>query len=390
MLGALAVAGFVVVIVGVNLPNPLMPLYTERYGLTPLAQSVLFSLYLLALVATLSMVIRRPSPRLSPRTTLIVALVLSAGTDLLMVWGSQMFAGLAAGRLAAGVSVGLATGSAATVALAALGERARTMVASGAVIGSLAGNLGGGLLGVLTPAPLETVYSVHLLVTLAVATSLLLVRGVPAPSTTAAEPVTGEPSGYRPRHRRAALLLGAMSWSAAGVVLALVPTSLRLALPGVSLLQAVLPGAMFLAAAWAAQTLCRRRILRLRAWQLSVPLVIGMALIAVALDQGRWWLLLAGAVIGGLGQGPAYSLGLATVTFGLRAARQGRAASWYAAVAYGACGVVTTAVGAYALQAGVPAAIATLTAGLAVAGLSAAAFAGAPQRVHLAARPATA
>nr|WP_269329510.1 MFS transporter [Kineosporia babensis] len=376
----MAIAGFCVVLVGVNLPNPLVPLYTAHYGLTPLAQSVMFSVYLLALVITLLAVMLSSRPP-SPHRTLVAALALCAVSDLLMMLGATSYATLLTGRLVAGVSVGLATGSAATLALAGLGERARTTVASGAVIGSLLGNVGGGLFGSVLPAPQLTVFAAHLLITLGVGAAVVLAAR--RSSATATEP-QAQPStvpGYLRRHRRAGLVLGAMAWSTAGVVLALVPAALREVLPEISLLEAVLPGGVFLATAWLAQLACRRYLLWLRAWQLSIPLVTGLVMIAAALEAGAIGWLLVGAVVCGLGQGPAYSLGLATVTHGLRAGRQGRAASAYAAVAYGVCGAVTTATGAYALTSDVPSAIGGLALILAAAGLIAAAFAGARQRV---------
>ncbi|GAB6898869.1 MFS transporter [Kineosporia succinea] len=379
--GVVPVVAFCVVLAGVNLPNPLVPLYTDRYALTSLAQSVVFSLYLLALVTTLVTVMTRDLNARAPRV-LTAALALSVAADLLMALGSGTFGFLLAGRLASGVSVGLATGACATLALAGLGERARTVVASGAVIGSLVGNLGGGLLGSTLPAPAVTVFGLHLLVTVTVLAVHLRTRH----ASVRTAPDVSTPGLYRARHRRAGLLLGAMAWSAAGVVLALVPATLRGALPSISLLQAVLPVGVFLAAAWAAQTACRRDLLRLRAWQLCIPLVAGLALIATALETADLWLLTVGAIVCGLGQGPAYSLGLATVTHGLRPSHQGRAASGYAAVAYGACGVVTTATGALALASTVGQAVGTLTLALALAALVTAALAGAPQRLPQLAR----
>lgn len=403
--GALAIAGFCTVLVGVNLPNPLIPLYTTHYGLTALAQSAVFSVYLLALVITLVAAMRLPDGYRQARHRLVLALGFCAVCDLLMALGADSLGSLVAGRIVAGVSVGLATGSAATLALAGLGERARTAVATGAVVGSLLGNVGGGLFGSVLPAPTLTVYAGHLVAAVLVGVGTLLSARWPTAEAAVATGSSRSPDApprcpgevaadvslavaaqqvpqiYRTRHRRAGILLGAMAWSVAGVILALVPAAVRALLPSVSLLGAVLPGGLFLAVAWLAQLSCRRRLLRLRAWQVSIPMVAGLGLVGVALGTGRLGLLLVGAALCGLGQGPAYSLGLATVTHGLRAERQGRVASAYAAVAYAACGTVTTATGAVALSSTVPSAIGTLTVVVALAALVAVAFAGAPQRL---------
>ncbi|MCE0535440.1 MFS transporter [Kineosporia rhizophila] len=388
--GAVAVAAFCTVLAGVNLPNPLVPLYVDRYGLSPLAQSTLFGLYLLALVLTLVFILSRSERNAASgeraAAILMTALLLTIAADVLMVFGAEVLPFLLAGRMVSGVGVALATGASATLALAGLGEQARTVVASGAVIGSLIGNVGGGFLGSVLPTPQTLVFVAHLALTALVLAVLVLLSR--APRSSAPKARAGERSGalwkadYGPRHRAAGLLLGAMAWSAAGVVLALVPGALRSAVPSMSLLAAVFPGGAFLTAAWVGQVICGRRLLRMRAWQLSIPVVGGMAMIALALETADLTLLVAGAIVCGSGQGPAYSLGLATVTHGLSAGHQGRSASVFAAIAYGTCGVVTIATGALARAVGVPSAVEALTVVLAGVALIVAALAGRPQPIR--------
>lgn len=390
--GACAALTLCLAIAGVNLPNPLAPLYSDRFHLTPLLQSTLFSVYLAALMLTLAATVLDPRRRSRTMTdevrTLVTALVLTLAADLVMLAGTAAFPVLLAGRAVAGVAAGLATGSAAAVALAGLGESARTVAAGAAVVGALAANIGGGTVATLTgsgTASCLSVYLGHALLAgiLAVALTGSVRRGRPADVTDAG---TGEPSGatpvvrvvggYRRRHRVAGYLIGVMSWTAAGIVLALVATRVRQTSPDLSLLGAMAPGVVFLAVSWVGQLLVNRRILQLRAWQTALPLVLGLAGLGIALDAGNYAAVLLAAAICGLGQGPCYSLGLATVTHGLPPERQGRAASVYAAVAYGSCGVLTVLAGLLANAAGVAETFTVTAVVCVVAGVTATLLAG--------------
>ncbi|MCU1564635.1 MAG: major facilitator superfamily permease, partial [Arthrobacter sp.] len=59
-----------------------------------------------------------------------------------------------------------------------------------------------------------------------------------------------------------------------------------------------------------------RAILRLRAWHVLIPLLVGTALAALSLEARSYPGLLVACAVIGLGQGPGYTLGLATVTHG--------------------------------------------------------------------------
>lgn len=385
--GACAALTLCLAIAGVNLPNPLAPLYTERFHLTPLLQSVLFSVYLAALVVTLVATVL--APRRRARTmddevrTLVAALVLTLVADLVMLAGTAAFPVLLVGRSVAGVSAGLATGSAAAVALAGLGEAARTVAAGAAVVGALASNIGGGTIATLTgsgTASCLLVYLGHALLAAILAGALSLNARRPGAddraTKSATTPVVRVIGGYRRRHRSAGYLIGVMSWTAAGIVLALVATRVRQTSPDLSLLGAMAPGVVFLAVSWVGQLLANRRILRLRSWQTTLPLVLGLAGLGIALEVGNYAAVLLAAAVSGLGQGPCYSLGLATVTHGVPPQHQGRAASTYAAVSYGSCGVLTVIAGLLATTVGVAETFTVTAVVCAVAGVAAAVLAG--------------
>jgi MFS family permease len=379
VIGGAAIAALCAAVAGANLPNPLLPEYVERFGLAPLAQSALFSTYLVALVAALAYSIVA-SGRGTPRATLLVALAAMIAADTALVVGSEQVAVLFAGRALSGVGVGLATGAAASIALSRLGERARTMVATSAVVGSLGGNLVGGAVGAFLPAPLVLGYALHIGAVLLIATPLLLHRrGSAAGRVDGAVLARPSTTVYRTRHRAAGYLVGAIAWSTAGVVLALVPAEVRRLSESASLFEAVLPSGVFLASAWAGQLILRGRITRVRAWHVVVLMVGGLGLIAWALRGGETELLLVGAAVAGLGQGPAYSVGLATVAAGLGPREQGRIASIFAGVAYAYCAVVVLLAGAAATLTSVPQAIGWVAASATVVACVSVLLAGRPQ-----------
>lgn len=394
--GSLAALTLCLSISGVNLPNPLVPDYTDRFALTPLLQSTLFSVYLAALVLTLLATVLDPHrrDRSAPDhvRTLLVALTVSVLADLVMLAGSAAFPLLLTGRALAGVAAGLATGSAASVALAGLGEAARTVAAGAAVVGALAANIGVGAVASLVSsgtASFLVTYLGHGALATALAAGLTLsVRtgrqaGAGTPATVGRTPALRVVGGYHHRHRTAGYLLGVMSWTSAGIVLSLVAARLRQTSPDLPALGEMAPGIVFLTTAWVGQTLVSRRILRLRAWQTALPLVAGMVGIGVALEVGSLPGVLVAAAVFGLGQGPAYSLGMATVTHALPAGRQGQATSVYAAVAYGSCGVLTVAAGMLATSVGVPATFAVAAACCAVGGVVATVLAGPVQQLRV-------
>ncbi|WP_297006849.1 MFS transporter [uncultured Corynebacterium sp.] len=394
--GSIAALTLCLAICGVNLPNPLVPDYTDRFALTPLLQSTLFSVYLAALVLTLLATVLDPRRRdRSPRDhvrTLLTALLVSLLADLVMLAGSVSFPLLLTGRALAGVAAGLATGSAASVALAGLGETARTVAAGAAVVGALAANIGVGAVASLTASDTASFLITYLghgglaaLLAVGLAVSVRTRRRTAPDTPTAAggTPVVRVVGGYHQRHRTAGYLLGVMSWASAGIVLSLVAARLRQTSPGLSALGAMAPGIVFLTTAWAGQTLVSRRILRLRAWQTSLPLVGGMIGISVALEAGSVPAVLLAAAVFGLGQGPAYSLGMATVTHALPGGTQATMTSVYAAIAYGSCGVLTVAAGMLATSVGVPETCAVAAACCAVGGVVATVLAGPVQQLRV-------
>ena len=297
--------------------------------------------------------------------------------DVSMLLGELGLFWLVLGRVLSGVAVGLGTGSAAALVLMALGERGRTIVASGSVSGSLLGNLGSSVLATYLPNSTAVAYLGHGLVTLALSVALLMLwarrqnavgRDLDPVVAKTTERATRGPI-YEARHRVAGYLLGGLAWTIAGVVLALIPASIRLIDPGAAILTAIAPACALLTLGSVAQFVVARRILRLRAWQVLIPLVVGTGLAAVSLEERSYVGLVIACAVIGMGQGPGYTLGLATVTHGLLPRFQGKAASTYALAAYGLCAAAVVAIGAASSAWGLASALYLTT--VAFAGVSA-------------------
>lgn len=384
-LGIVAASLFVLLISGANVPNPMLPIYVGSYALTPLEQSALFSSYVGAMVIVLAFL-----SRITPERTvwiLAAAGLLMVAADAAMVLADGGVQWVFLGRVLSGCGVGLGTGAASALVLKALGERGRTIVASGSVTGSLLGNLGAGAVATYMPKPTMVAYLGHGLITLSSLVALLVLwtrgKGLIGHSSHGSDSrmVAGANRGpnYGVRHRIAGYLLGGLAWTVAGAVLALTPSAVRLLDQSTTLLAAIGPGCVLLACGSIAQAITARHILRLRAWHVVIPMLLGTWLAAHSLaDRSYLGLLLACAVIG-IGQGPGYTLGLATITHGRSPSLQGKTTSTYALAAYGACATAVVTIGAVASERGLAGALYLTTATFALVGAVAIFAAGRPQ-----------
>lgn len=386
-LGIVAASLFLLLICGANVPNPMLPMYVDSLALAPFEQSALFSSYVGAMVIVLAFL-----SRLSPGHTvwvLAAAGLLMIAADGAMVLADGGVQWVFLGRVLSGCGVGFGTGAASALVLRALGERGRTVVASGSVTGSLLGNLGAGAVATYMPNPAVVAYLGHGLITLSSLVALLVLwtrgRGFTGHYSQDSEPgvVAGANRGpnYGVRHRIAGYLLGGLAWTVAGAVLALTPSAVRLLDHSATLLAAIGPGCVLLACGSIAQAVTARQILRLRAWHVVIPMLLGTWLAAHSLaDRSYLGLLLACAVIG-MGQGPGYTLGLATITHGRPPSLQGKTTSSYALAAYGACATAVVTIGAVASERGLASALYLTTATFAVVGGVAVFAAGRPQKL---------
>lgn len=370
-----------------------MPSYVTHYGLNATEQAGLLSLYMGSLVVCL-LVLATRAPNSSPRRTrglLLTAGAASVVSTLLLSAGEVSMEYVFAGRVLGGIAMAIGTSSAASLALLFLGEHGRVAVGTATILGSLLGNVGAGALATVVPFPLLTVPA-----TLAAATASILFFTVFA---TRISPETAHVAKgadrrhdahgssmaitYRARHRVAGYITGSVSWLVAGIVIALLPGGIHESAANGSALLAALPAGALLSSAWIAQQITRRQTLRLRAWIVNTGLAAGMAALALALQTGQIWTVATVCAVLGLFQGPAYNLGLVTVTHGITSTGQGAAASRYAVISYAACALGVYGGGLLVSNAGLTNAVAIIAICIFGYAVASAAFAG-PARVNFA------
>jgi predicted MFS family arabinose efflux permease len=151
---------------GANQFAPLI-VYYQQHGVTSTATGIMFGLYAVGLIPAL-LVGGRWSDRAGRKRVVVTALVLSLAATAMLLLGEQVLALLFAGRLAAGVSSGLAFGTgAAWIREASAAEPGRHHGARRATVAMTTGFGGGplvaGLLAQWTPDPQLWPYVPHLL-----------------------------------------------------------------------------------------------------------------------------------------------------------------------------------------------------------------------------------
>lgn len=141
-------------------PTPLYATYQARWGFSPVAVTVVFGVYAVAVLISL-LVLGALSDHIGRRPVLTAALVAQAGVMLLFATASGLDV-----LLLARVLQGLATGAAVAAIGAALVDlhpgRGPAANAAGAMGGSASGALASALLVQLLPAPTQLVYFVLL------------------------------------------------------------------------------------------------------------------------------------------------------------------------------------------------------------------------------------
>ena len=366
--GAAATVAFCLLIVGSNVPGPLLPIYRNHLDLSAFTVTALFAAYLVGLVATFTVVARTRLPAYATRMLPIAVAVCFLG-DIALLVGNHSVAWLFAGRVLVGISVGLGTGAAATIVLATRGERGRAIAATGTLLGSFLGLLLAAVVADTLPGPTTTVYYFHLALLASAIVALaathararsavaLLIRGRPDEEPVTADvvepaglPTTGArpPQPHPPRVRLAGFALGTAGWAIGGVVVGLLPTVVTDMTGSGSIIMTSLGPIVLIGVACIAP-----RIVRSLRPPLSASAIgAGAVLCFVGVWTTSLPTILAGCVVWGVGQGFAYASGLRIVTAALKPVDQGRIASQYASIAYGFTSVLAVSTGSIVSAAG--------------------------------------
>ncbi|MFE1829134.1 MFS transporter [Streptomyces yangpuensis] len=233
---ALHVSVLIALLAASSAPTPLYPVYQDRWGLSALTVTVVFSAYALALLAAL-LTTGALSGHLGRRPVLIGSLALEAVAMAALATADGAGA-LIAARLLQGLATGAATGAAgaALVDLDPPGRPGRSALTNSIApaTGMAAGVLAATLLVRHVPGPTVTVYLTLMVVFVLQAAAVAL-----SPETTRPHP--GAWRSLRPRvavsppARRAFLISGGGAvavWALGGFYSSLGPAFVRLVAPG--------------------------------------------------------------------------------------------------------------------------------------------------------------
>ena len=346
---------FAVGMLGTTLPTPLYELYRQKFGFSELMITVIFAIYAAGVIASL-LLFGRLSDQIGRRRVLLGALAVSALSAIVFLVADSLPL-LIAGRILSGLSSGIFTGTAtATLVDLAPTDRVRraTLVATIANMGGLGvGPLLAGALSQWAGSPIRLVFWVDLALLVVVAIGIWAmpepVQRVEHPTLRPRLPrISAE---LRPTFIRAALA-GFAGFAVLGLFTAVAPAFLAQEL-GVTSRAAIGAVVCALFAASAVGQALLGRVPESRALPIGCAgLIAGMALIAAALGASSLGLLIAGAVVAGIGQGMSFRAGLSSINARALAAHRAEVASSFFIVAYVAISVPVVGEGALAQATG--------------------------------------
>lgn len=299
-------------------PSPLYGDYARRFGFSALTLTVVFAVYVVALMATL-LVAGRLSDFVGRRPVLAAALVLDA-VAMAVFWSATGTGWLVAARVVQGIATGAAAGVLGAYLLdlqPADGSRLGSLVNGIApTVGLAVGAVGTGALVQYAPEPTRLVFwLLGGLFVLAAAVVVVLpepVRRVPGALASLRPEVAVPPAARRPFLAATPVMVA--SWALGGMVLSLGGSVLAGVYgltdhAAVGALLAVLPAAGSLAA------FLLRRVdpAPMRATGTAL-LVAGGVLLLGALASGWLWLFVVATVVAGAGFGTGFLGALRGVT----------------------------------------------------------------------------
>jgi MFS family permease len=294
-------------------PTPLYATYQARWGFSPVALTVVFGVYAVAVLVSL-LVFGALSDHIGRRPVLTAALVAQAGVMLVFASANGLDA-----LLLARILQGLATGAAVAAIGAGLVDlhpgRGPVANAAGAMAGTATGALVSALLVQLLPAPTQLVYLALL------ALFLLQAAGVRRIAETSPQ-VPGAARSLRPTLAvpgpvRGALAVAAPSliavWALAGFYASLGP-SLAALIDGSN--STILGGAaLFVLAATGALTVLVFHRTEARTFALAGAglIILGVSIVLAAVPSRSPILFFTGTAIAGAGFGGGFQGGLRTI-----------------------------------------------------------------------------
>ncbi|MFE5758001.1 MFS transporter [Streptomyces massasporeus] len=308
---------FAVCMAGTTLPTPLYPLYQDKFGFSELTVTVVYALYAFAVIGVL-LLVGNASDAVGRRPVLLCGLGFAALSAVCFLCATGL-GWLYAGRLLSGLSAGLFTGAATAyvMELAPQGGASRaTFVATAANMGGLGcGPLLSGLLAQYAPWPLYLPFVTHLAL-VAVSAAVLLRLAETVRERQPLRAVRPQRPVLPPQVR--AVFGPAATASFVGFALFGVFTSVSPAFLVESLdVDDHAVSGLLVALAFFSSTAGQLAVGRVGVRR-SLPLgcaglLAGLALLAGALRWDQMALLVASALVGGIGQGLAFRGALSDV-----------------------------------------------------------------------------
>jgi predicted MFS family arabinose efflux permease len=313
-------ATFLVTMVGTTLPTPLYPLYQQRFGFGGLMVTVIFATYAVGVMAAL-LLVGRLSDQIGRRAVLLPGLACAAASGLAFLISDSVPA-LFLGRVLSGLSAGIFTGTATAtiIDLAPADRRARAGLVAAAVnmLGLGLGPVVAGFLAQYARWPLQLPYLVHLILVGFAGAALWF---IPEPVERARGPVRlrvqrlAVPAGIRGTFIRATIA-GFAGFAVLGLFTAVSPSFLDQVLHQSNhLLDGAVVFAVF-GASTAGQLLSAALSERISLLTGCLGLVSGVVLIGAGIVAASLGLIVAGAIVAGLGQGMSFRAGLSAVGAG--------------------------------------------------------------------------
>jgi MFS family permease len=322
---------------GTTMPTPLYALYQQKYGLTSLLITIIFTVYALGVLLAL-VLFGRVSDHFGRRPILISALVMAGISTLLFIF-AQSIPVLLMARFISGLGSGLLTGTA-TAGLAELeptcSPQRAARVATAANMGGLGlGPLVAGLFAQLAPDPTQLVFVVYLAF---VFVCIGLVSFLPEPvkfpdHKLDIRPHVGVPPSTRVVFVQAAVTVFSV-FAILGLFSALSVSFLRDTLKESNLIVDGVVVFLLFGIATVAQIGMSRLTSRMARLVGIVALVVALVLIQRGLSFPSFAFFLVGTGVGGLGIGLAFMGSLAAINRVAPPNRRGEMVSAFFVAAY--------------------------------------------------------
>ncbi|MCP3426883.1 MFS transporter [Rothia sp. AR01] len=327
---------FAVVMMGTTIPTPLYPLYEEKFGFGSATTTILFAVYAGGVILSL-VVFGRLSDALGRRPLLLAGVVFSLLSAALFTIGSPEGL-LYVGRVLSGLAAGIFT-STGTVCVMENAPEGKGRLAGSLATASNIGGLGlgilmAGLVGAWAASPLLTPYVVHAVLLVVAGLALVAVRERVVPDRSKAT-VQRPRVPAESRGLFLASVIGAVTGFAICGVYSSVGPNVMGSVLGIHS-PAVIGAVVFLVFGSSAVAQIALRGLPDRTLIVagSFALVVAMALLATAILMASLTLLVASAVLGGVGQGLLFMTGMRAVTEATRPENRTEATTSYFIVGY--------------------------------------------------------